>query len=129
MTTLSMSLKGLNVLVIDTTDASADIAAAFLSLEAIVSVVVDASEYDDQASIPDIAVIDPESISDRKLRAVAFQLVSEDTCISIIYSKDSARQSELGDIIHKSCPIDDVLNVATRMIAEKRASAEHCEPT
>ncbi|MCV9961961.1 hypothetical protein OIU34_08605 [Pararhizobium sp. BT-229] len=116
------SLEGLVTLIIDRGESASHLRDAFSRAGALVFVVQDSAtrRYLPRNFIPHIAVIDPETIEERELRALAYGLVSDLNCHSIIYSSMVPEQSRgLDDLVHKSATPSVVVDVAVSALDKR----------
>lgn len=117
------SLEGLAILVIDRGESANHLRDALSKVGALVFVIQDsvACRHLPPDFTPDVAVIDPESIEERELRALAYGFVSDPRCHSIIYSSLVPEKSVgLDDLVHKSAAISVVVDVVVSIRCRRR---------
>jgi len=114
------------VVIIDIAETAAKLAEAFTAAGAATVVVSDlqSSRRLSPNFVPDVLVLDPESITDREVRALAFRWVDNDSCVAIFYDTQWPEDHYGRDgMIHKSRPIAEVVEAAV-LGTEGRASGE-----
>ncbi|MDK1376833.1 MULTISPECIES: hypothetical protein [unclassified Sinorhizobium] len=115
MSVLKTDLSDVTVVIIDVAETAAKLEEAFTAAGATVFVVSDleSSPRLDPSFVPDVAVMDPGIIADRKLRALAFRLADDDRCVPIFYDTQwpEGHYGRNG-MIHKSRPIAEVVDAA-----------------
>ncbi|MDF8357331.1 hypothetical protein [Ensifer adhaerens] len=119
MSVLKTDLRDVNIVVIDLAETAACLEAAFSAAGAAAFVVSDlqSSRRLGPSFLPDVVVMDPGTIADREVRALAFRWADDDRCVTIFYDTQwpEGHYGRNG-MIHKSRPIAEVVEAAVRGI-------------
>ncbi len=120
MSVLKTNLRDVTVVIIDVVEAAAKLEEVFAAAGATIFVVSDLESSRRLTLVPDIAVMDPEIIADREVRALAFRFAAADRCFSIFYDTQWPEDHYGRDgMIHKSRPIAEVVEAPVRGMRER----------
>lgn len=109
------ALREVSVVIIDVAETAAKLEVAFTAAGAAAFVVSDLQSCQrlSPSFVPDVVVMDPETIADREVRALAFRWVDDDSCVAIFYDTQwPADHYGRNGMIHKSRPIAEVVEAA-----------------